>query len=246
MAADRESWLHQMYFDIGPLTVTYSKKLGKSSGKGLCKSGLALPKSNESICIYASGDERRIHPRVRWTQGRKELRRLQHTGGPLPQTATPKGLFPETHSTRRQQPCAHMNENYTHASREIRPLDVKHCWKEIKGGKKFLRYLQCFPDPLAADTADNASGPPSSTGAAHSSTSEAENLSGEAAEMMCSAPGRERGRLRHVVVLAVLIWGAAVARNPRPDGKDNPCNTRAGTGGWSREQTHNCGGLWRV
>lgn len=99
-----------------------------------------------------------------------------------------------------------------------------------KKNNKFLRYLQCFPDPLAADTAGNTSGPSSSTGAAHSSMSEAGNRAGEATETMCSAPGRERGRLRHAVTLAVLIWGAAVARNPRPEGKDNPRNRRGGAG----------------
>lgn len=105
--------------------------------------------------------------------------------------------------------------------------------------------MQCFPDPLAVDTAGNVSGPSSSTGAVHSSMSEAGNWAGEAAETMCSAPGRERGRLRHTIMLAVLIWGAAVARNPRPEGKDNPCNTRAGAGARSGEQTHNRGELWR-
>jgi len=53
-----------MYFDIGLLAVTYSreKKMGKSSGKGLRKSGLAPPKSNKSIWIYAGRAKSRIHP----------------------------------------------------------------------------------------------------------------------------------------------------------------------------------------
>lgn len=56
--------LDQMYFDIGPLTVTQSEKRGKSSGKGLCKSGLALLKSNKSIWIYGGRAEERTHPSV--------------------------------------------------------------------------------------------------------------------------------------------------------------------------------------
>lgn len=127
-------WLHRMYFDIGP---PRAKKTGKSSGKGLCKSGLAPLKPNESIWIYAGGAERRIHPSVWRTQGRKELRGLQQTGGTLPRAATLKGLFPKGRAARAGgSPCAHMDGNYTRASREIRPLDVKHCWNEIKGEKK--------------------------------------------------------------------------------------------------------------
>lgn len=60
-------------------------------------------------------------------------------------------------------------------------------------------------------------------------------------------PGEgEGGWLRHAVALAGLIWGAAAARNPRPEGKDNPCNARAGAGWRSGGQTRDRGGLWRV
>lgn len=61
-------WLDQMYSDTGTLTVTQSET-GQSSGKLLHKSGLAPPKSDESIWIY--GAESRTQP-LCLTNERKE------------------------------------------------------------------------------------------------------------------------------------------------------------------------------
>lgn len=99
-------WLHQMYFDIGPLAVTYSTKTGKSSGKGLCKSGLAPPKSNKSIWIYAGRAESRIRPPLCLTDaGKERATRTSANGGNFATRRNSKGVISQdTHSTRQQQP----------------------------------------------------------------------------------------------------------------------------------------------
>lgn len=74
-------WLDQMYSDTGTLTVltVTQSETGQSSGKLLHKSGLAPPKSDESIWIY--GAESRTQPSAWQMNGRKKWQGLQQATG---------------------------------------------------------------------------------------------------------------------------------------------------------------------